>query len=270
SPWNELSDAVAGAMLLRSVVVVGVCAKATLASNADAATPAVIYFVNMCFLPNINWVKKNPAATAAVPDRRREFQRLSNAIYFGLRGTCRVSARAGFRCAAQFSRLQSEPAPIGRYSVIAMQLRFLRAIAPVEILVGAERRRAPEFVIVDVELVGFELRVIGEARPGERQQVGSHAEEPAEAEDRVGHLAADLVDHQPFDVADPVAVRPSHRGAFDPVARDQLVRFCHDNGHHHPPFGLMRQTNVLAFKEFRQAASASEPSSSKNATASNW
>ena len=55
---------------------------------------------------------------------------------------------------------------------------------------------------------------------------------PPKLRNRVGYLAADLVDHQPLDVADPVAVRPSHRGTFDPVARDQLVRFCHDIGHH--------------------------------------
>ena len=80
-----------------------------------------------------------------------------------------------------------------------MQLRFLRAIAPVEILVGAERRRAPELVIVDVELVGLDPRVVGQARPRQRKQSGSHAEEAAETEDRVGHLAADLVDHQPLE-----------------------------------------------------------------------
>jgi hypothetical protein len=38
-------------MLARSVVVVGVCADATLASNAEAAKPAVIYFTNMSFSP---------------------------------------------------------------------------------------------------------------------------------------------------------------------------------------------------------------------------
>ena len=37
-----------------------------------------------------------------------------------------------------FFRMRSETAPIGRYSIITVQLRFLRAIAPIEILVGAE------------------------------------------------------------------------------------------------------------------------------------
>src|SRR5258708_32245134 len=48
---------------------------------------------------------------------------------------------------------RSESAPVRRYSLIAMQLRFLRAIAPIEILVGAESRRATQLFIVAVQLV---------------------------------------------------------------------------------------------------------------------
>src|SRR5260221_6373138 len=55
---------------------------------------------------------------------------------------------------------RSESAPIWRYSVIAMQLGFLRTIAPIEIVVGAERRRAAQFFIVDVEFVGLEFRIV--------------------------------------------------------------------------------------------------------------
>ena len=46
-------------------------------------------------------------------------------------------ALATFRV-APFVKMQSETAPIRRYSIITVQLRFLRAIAPIEILVGAE------------------------------------------------------------------------------------------------------------------------------------
>src|SRR5262245_4505843 len=60
---------------------------------------------------------------------------------------------AGNTCAA----LRSEAAPVRRHAVIAMQFGFLRAIAPVEILVGTERRRALQLFIIDVEFVGFEL-----------------------------------------------------------------------------------------------------------------
>ena len=34
-------------------------------------------------------------------------------------------------------------------------------------------------------------------------------------------------------VTDPVAARPSHRGTFDPVARNQLMRLGHDVSHRH-------------------------------------
>src|ERR1700733_8409690 len=62
------------------------------------------------------------------------------------------------KCVAHSWNAQSEAAPVGRNSVIAMQFGFLRAIAPVEILVGTERRRPPEFVVIDVELVRLEAR----------------------------------------------------------------------------------------------------------------
>ena len=62
--------------------------------------------------------------------------------------------------------LRSESAPVRWGSVIAMQFGFLRAIAPVEILVGAERRRAPQFLVVDVEFVGFEPGIVRETRHG--------------------------------------------------------------------------------------------------------
>src|ERR1700730_14238123 len=75
---------------------------------------------------------------------------------------------------------RSESAPIWRYSVIAMQFGFLRAIAPIKILVGAERRRAAQFFIVDIEFVGLEYRIVIEAPPRQRKQIGSDAEEAAE------------------------------------------------------------------------------------------
>src|SRR3954469_15513329 len=74
---------------------------------------------------------------------------------------------------------RSEAAPVGRYAVIAMQLGLLRPVAPVEILVGVERRRALQLVIVGVELVGLEPGVVAQPRPGQWQQIGSHAEEAA-------------------------------------------------------------------------------------------
>src|SRR5665213_1494433 len=161
------------------------------------------------------------------------FSTFTAPTFVGFRGTSRRGRQpARRRGVAQFFKARSEPAPVGRDAVVAMQLRFLRAIAPVEILVGAERRRAPQFLIVDVELIGFEPGIVGETRPWQRQQAGSHAEETAETEYRVRDLAGNLVDHQPLDMAESLAVRPPYGGAFDPVACNQLVGFCHDVGRH--------------------------------------
>src|ERR1700754_4141823 len=88
--------------------------------------------------------------------------------------------------------LRSKAAPIGRHAVVAMQFDFLRPIAPIEIPVGAKRRRAFQLVIVDVELVGFEAGVVVQLAPGQRQEIAAHAEEAAKREDRVGHLPGDL------------------------------------------------------------------------------
>src|ERR1700686_3958302 len=96
---------------------------------------------------------------------------------------------------------KSEAAPIRRHAGIAVQFRFLRTIAPVELLVGSERRRALQLVIVDVEFVGFEPGVVAKPAPGQRKQIGSHAEEPAETRDRVSYLPGNLATVQPFEVA---------------------------------------------------------------------
>ena len=65
-----------------------------------------------------------------------------------------------------------------------MQFLFLRTIAPVEILVGAERRRALQFVVVDVEFVGLEPGAVAKPAPRQRQQIGADAEEAAETQTR--------------------------------------------------------------------------------------
>src|SRR5206468_2632311 len=71
---------------------------------------------------------------------------------------------------------------------------------------------------------GAERAVIAQPRPGNRQMLLSHAEESAEAEHRIGDIAAELVDHEALDGADLVAIGAADRGAFDPVTGDQAVR----------------------------------------------
>src|ERR1700738_1353195 len=196
-------------MLSRSVVAVGVCANATLASNAEAARLAMVYLANISVLPVL---KIDTGKTLHVDKGSEDCKR----------------------------NKQSEATPVWRYAIIAMQLCFLRTVAPIEILVRAERRRVFQLVIVDVEFVRLEPHIVAKATPGQRKQVRSHAKEPAETKDGVRYLAGDLVDHQSLDVADHIAVRPSHRGAFNTIARDQLVWSAQDVRHHHLPFGLMK------------------------------
>src|SRR5580700_12038545 len=112
---------------------------------------------------------------AAVPAVAPNFGKRATGAFDGTPPPSRAALAACGFCIAQSSRLRSESAPVWRYSVIAMQLGFLRAVAPVEILVGAERRRTPEFFVVDVEFVGLEPRIVAKARPRQRQQVGAHA-----------------------------------------------------------------------------------------------
>src|SRR5882724_580221 len=82
--------------------------------------------------------------------------------------------------------LRSKAAPVRRHAVVAMQLRFLRTIAPVEILVGAERRRALQLLIFDVEFVGLEPGAVAEPARRQGRQVGTYSEDAAEAQRGVG------------------------------------------------------------------------------------
>src|SRR5690242_11391701 len=137
---DEVSDAAAGAAVVaRSVVAEGLCANATLASIAEAARPTTAYLVNISGSPHF---RKRMEKT-------RHFHKCSTRFAWNT-------------CAA----LRSKAAPVRRHAVISMQLRFLCAIAPVEILVGTERRRALQLLIVDVEFVGFELRVVAKPSHG--------------------------------------------------------------------------------------------------------
>src|SRR6185312_9851711 len=72
------------------------------------------------------------------------------------------------------------------------------------------------------------LRAVAKPPPGQWNEISPDAEKPAETQDRIGYFTGHLVDHQPFDMADHVPVRPAHRGSLDAVARDQLMRHGHD------------------------------------------
>jgi len=53
--------------------------------------------------------------------------------------------------------------------------------------------------------------------------VSAHPEKAAEAEDRIGNIASELVDHQALNRSDLAAIGSTHRRTLDSVAGDQAM-----------------------------------------------
>src|SRR5262249_24348931 len=51
-------------------------------------------------------------------------------------------------------------APIRRHTVVVVNLDFAAAVAPVEVLVGGKRRRALQFLLGKIEMVGAERAIV--------------------------------------------------------------------------------------------------------------
>src|SRR5215831_7078152 len=68
-------------------------------------------------------------------------------------------------------------------------------------------------------------------RPGDRIVIAAEAQEATKLEHRIGHLAADLVDHDPLDGPNMLALGIIDSRAFHFVAADEASRFprfcCH-------------------------------------------
>src|SRR3979411_647749 len=110
-------------------------------------------------------------------------------------------------------------------------------IGPVPTLRLAVSRRFLKLLLGDIHPVAVETRVVFERRPGQREVVLAHPQKAAERRDRVSDLAADLVEHDALDLADPFLVRAVNRGSFHLVATDKSGGFaiaccriahCHD------------------------------------------
>src|SRR5262249_45984454 len=87
-------------------------------------------------------------------------------------------------------------------------------------------------------------RVILQRLPGQGIVIVAETQETAEAEHRVGHPSADLVNHHPLDRADLGVVGTEHGSAFDLVAADQiaelaLVHFFSRHGHAKSPHSCL-------------------------------
>src|SRR5262249_29473515 len=122
--------------------------------------------------------------------------------------------------------LRASRAPERRHPVIVADLLVAGAVGPIPALMPGIFGRALELPLPDVDLVALERRIVAEQRPRQRVVVLADAHETAETHDRVGDLAAELVDHDALDLADPVAVRTVDRRSLHLVAADETDGFA--------------------------------------------
>src|SRR4051794_19461713 len=80
-----------------------------------------------------------------------------------------------------------------------------------------------ELVLVEIDHVATQFRVISQCAPGQWMMSFTYAKEPSEAQDSVGHLAGAPPDHEIFDCAKSLALSIVHRRTLDLVGGDQLV-----------------------------------------------
>src|SRR5215204_1798997 len=104
-----------------------------------------------------------------------------------------------------------------------MDLQLGAAVTPVEVLIGGAGRSATDLVVAQIDPISLQTAVVLQLFPGEWDVFLAHAEKAAETQDRIGDLAAQLVDHQALNGADLTAVWAPHHGALDPIAGDQAV-----------------------------------------------
>src|SRR5262249_6634246 len=111
-------------------------------------------------------------------------------------------------------------------------------IAPVPRSVTRERRCTAQLIFCDVGPIPAQAGVVGQLAPGNRVLLLTHAQEATERHYRVSDVAADLLDHQPLDAADVVALRIVDGRALHAIALDQGL-----SSHHslvsHDSFPLM-------------------------------
>src|SRR4051812_5787914 len=88
-----------------------------------------------------------------------------------------------------------------RRLVVVIDTLVSRLIGPVPALRLAVFGRFLQLLFGEVHAVAVETRVVFEGRPGKRVVILAHPEKAAERRDRIGDLAADLVEHDALDLA---------------------------------------------------------------------
>src|SRR5215204_2207479 len=91
------------------------------------------------------------------------------------------------------------------------------------ILFPAMAGRACKSVLVDVDHITFNTRVVGQRLPWQRMIALAHPEEAPKGHHHVGDLARDLVDHEVEYRPELLAGAVVYGGALDLVRRDQAA-----------------------------------------------
>src|SRR5690349_2555419 len=106
-----------------------------------------------------------PSARVSLPWARTRRRPISA----GRIPTCRKSSR-GLMPATRSDRGLIR-APIGRHAIEIVDVDFLAAIAPIEFLIGGERRRALELLVSDVDVISAERAIVFQPRPRDWQML---------------------------------------------------------------------------------------------------
>src|ERR1700730_3930620 len=137
----------------------------------------------------------------------------------------RVEALAAPQGARAFAIGARRSVPIGSRPIVVIDFLAARTVRPIPALMLAVPGRPFELLLGDIDFIAVEPWVVGQYRPRQRIVIFADPHEAAEAHDRIGDLAADLVDHDPFDSTGLFAVRAIDRRAFHLVAADEAHGF---------------------------------------------
>src|SRR4051812_7500289 len=105
-----------------------------------------------------------------------------------------------------------------RDAVIVVHRAGARGVGPVPAIVVAIPGSTFELPLGDAGDVAAEIGIVFQRLPRQRIMVVADAEETPKAQYRVGHPAAHLVDHHPFDRSNLLAIGAVHGRALDLVA----------------------------------------------------
>src|ERR1700681_2970613 len=116
----------------------------------------------------------------------------------------------------------------------------------VQHLVWTEFRSVLELLLGDADLIAAKLFIVCQQRPWDRIMMCTNSQETAEAQTAIIHFSGTLLDHEPLDLPDALAVRSKDGGSFDPVARDEGRSFLILQGHVVSPFIYGGRADPLA------------------------